>query len=113
MDNTLSALTCEPCRLGAPPLPADEVRRLLMSVPRWKNVQIDGEERIRRDYHFADFAGAFAFASEVAKLAEEQDHHPLLEVEWGRVGVMWWTHKIKGLHRNDFIMAAKTDLLAD
>lgn len=113
MNTPLSEQTCEPCRLGSRPLPIDEIRRLLLSVPRWKNIQVDGEERIRRDYHFADFAGAFVFATAVAELAEQHNHHPLLEVEWGRVGVTWWTHKINGLHQNDFIMAAKTDLLAD
>jgi len=113
MDIPLSGQACRPCQLGSVPLPPQEIRQLLMSIPRWQNIQVDNAEQIRRDYHFPDFAKAFAFAAAVAELAEQENHHPLLEVEWGRVGVVWWTHKINGLHQNDFIMAAKTDLLAD
>ena len=62
-------------------------------------------------YPFPDFAQALAFTQKVGELAEEERHHPALLTEWGRVTVAWWTHKIRGLHRNDFIMAAKTDRL--
>lgn len=113
MDRPLAQQTCQPCQLGSRPLPIEDIRRLLPAIPRWQNVQVDGTDRLRRDFHFRDFDAAFAFAQQVAALAQRHDHHPLLEVEWGRVGVTWWTHKINGLHQNDFIMAAKTDLLAE
>ena len=58
-----------------------------------------------------DFAQALEFTNKVGELAEEEGHHPALLTEWGRTTVTWWTHKIRGLHRNDFIMAAKTDEL--
>ncbi len=66
---------------------------------------------LRRLFHFDTFAQALEFTTKVGELAEEEGHHPALLTEWGRATVMWWTHKIKGLHRNDFIMAAKTDAL--
>ena len=56
-----------------------------------------------------DFAEALEFTNDVGAIAEEEGHHPAILTEWGRVTVTWWTHKIRGLHRNDFIMAAKTD----
>ena len=78
-------------------------------MPEWELVEVDGVERLRRVFSFDDFAGALAFANEVGELAEREGHHPALLVEWGRTTVSWWTHKIRGLHRNDFVMAAKTD----
>ena len=62
-------------------------------------------------FRFDDFAKALAFTNALGQLAEEEDHHPALLTEWGRVTVTWWTHKIRGLHRNDFVMAAKADEL--
>ena len=67
---------------------------------------------VTRIFHFPSFADALAFTNRVGVLAEEEAHHPALLTEWGQVTVTWWTHKIRGLHRNDFIMAAKTDALA-
>jgi 4a-hydroxytetrahydrobiopterin dehydratase len=66
---------------------------------------------LSRRFRFDDFANALAFTNALGKLAEEEDHHPALLTEWGRVTVTWWTHKIRGLHRNDFVMAAKADEL--
>ena len=70
---------------------------------------LDGIVRLERGYRFGDFAGALAFTDAVGALAEAEGHHPAILTEWGRVTVTWWTHKIRGLHRNDFIMAAKSD----
>ncbi len=67
--------------------------------------------RLRRSFKFKDFAGALTFTQQVGEAAEQQNHHPVIRTEWGKVTVTWWTHKIKGLHQNDFIMAAKTDQL--
>ena len=80
-------------------------------VPEWDLVEIDGVKRLRRVFTFDDFPQALAFTNAVGRIAEEEGHHPALLTEWGRTTVSWWTHKIRGLHRNDFIMAAKTDEL--
>ena len=72
----------------------------------------DGVKQLQRVFRFRNFQAALAFTNRVGALAEAQGHHPLLITEWGRVTVCWWTHKIGGLHLNDFIMAARTDTLA-
>jgi 4a-hydroxytetrahydrobiopterin dehydratase len=107
----LKAGSCEPCRAGAPELTDDEVAALQPQVPEWKVVRREGVRRIERAFSFPDFVSAMAFAVRVGELAEAQGHHPDLHVSWGKVVVETWTHKIKGLHRNDFILAAKTDAL--
>jgi len=78
-------------------------------VPAWEIVERDGIKRLERVFTFDTFVQALAFTNKVGELAEEEGHHPALLTEWGKVTVTWWTHKIKGLHQNDFIMAAKTD----
>jgi 4a-hydroxytetrahydrobiopterin dehydratase len=88
-----------------------EIAELKPLVPTWELVEADGVKRLRRSFEFDDFAEALAFTTRVGTLAEEEGHHPALLTEWGRVTVEWWTHKIRGLHRNDFVMAAKTDEL--
>lgn len=100
---------CEACRVGAPRVTEAEVAELKPQIPEWQIVEREGIERLERTYSFPDFVQAMAFTNHVGALAEEEGHHPALLTEWGRVTVSWWTHKIKGLHRNDFIMAAKTD----
>jgi len=80
-------------------------------VPDWQIVERDQVKRLERAFKFKNFVEALQFTNRVGELAEEEGHHPALLTEWGRVTVTWWTHKIKGLHRNDFIMAAKTDEL--
>lgn len=94
-----------------PPLSQDEIAELHPDVPDWRVVVIEGIPRLERSFRFKNFAQALEFTDRVGALAEEEDHHPALLTEWGKVTVSWWTHKIKGLHRNDFIMAAKTDAL--
>jgi 4a-hydroxytetrahydrobiopterin dehydratase len=108
---TLAAMRCVACRRDAPTVTDEEVAELHPQVPRWELVEIDGVKRLQRAFSFDDFAQALAFTNSVARLAEEEGHHPAILTEWGRTTVSWWTHKIKGLHRNDFIMAAKTDRL--
>lgn len=102
-------LKCEACRKDEPCVTGAERRELLKAIPDWRIVERDGVQRLERVYTFPDFAQAIHFTDQVASLAEEAGHHPAILTEWGRVTVHWWTHKIKGLHRNDFIMAAKTD----
>lgn len=100
---------CEPCRKGAPKVTDAEAAELLRQVPEWTVVEHDGEKRLERSFSFPDFAGALAFTVRVGEAAEREGHHPMLVTEWGSVKVSWWTHKIGGLHQNDFIMAARTD----
>lgn len=107
----LSGQRCVACRRDAPTVTAEEIAVLRPQVPDWELVEVDGVGRLRRAFPFGDFASALAFTDRVGASAEEQGHHPALLTEWGRVTVSWWTHKIRGLHRNDFIMAAKTDEL--
>tara|TARA_A100001015_G_C14582727_1_gene553493 strand:- start:72 stop:425 length:354 start_codon:yes stop_codon:yes gene_type:complete len=104
--------SCEPCGLGAPVVTQEEANSLSLSVPAWKREFHDGVEKLVREFHFIDFRDAFSFTYKVASLAERGDHHPTIKTEWGKVTVYWWTHQINGLHVNDFIMAAKTDLIA-
>lgn len=103
--------TCEACRVNAPRVPVDEIAVLLEEISLWGVQQVDGVKQLARIFEFKDFESALAFANVVGQLAEEENHHPKIVVEWGKVEVVWWTHKIKGLHKNDFIMAAKTDKL--
>jgi 4a-hydroxytetrahydrobiopterin dehydratase len=100
---------CEPCRKGAPTVTDAEADELLRELPEWRIVERDGIRRLERVFPFADFAAALAFTLRVGEIAEAEGHHPALLTEWGRATVTWWTHKIRGLHRNDFVMAAKTD----
>ncbi|MCW5877066.1 MAG: 4a-hydroxytetrahydrobiopterin dehydratase [Anaerolineales bacterium] len=112
MDSSnLTQQTCVPCRGDEPPLPRAEAEDLHTQVPDWDLVHEKDILRLRRAFKFKDFASALTFTQQVGELAEEQGHHPVLRTEWGKVTVTWWTHKIKGLHNNDFIMAAKTDAL--
>jgi 4a-hydroxytetrahydrobiopterin dehydratase len=87
------------------------VAELRREVPAWAVVEREGVPRLERTFSFRNFAEALRFTNRVGELAEEEGHHPALLTEWGKVTVAWWTHKIRGLHRNDFVMAAKTDRL--
>ena len=102
---------CEACRRGAPTVTESEIAELKPQIPDWELLARDGIPRLERVFRFDDFAQALAFTVSVGELAENEGHHPAVLTEWGRVTVAWWTHKIRGLHRNDFIMAAKTDEL--
>ena len=108
---SLVTKTYTPCRGGIPPLALDEVTALRKQVPDW-SVQ-DEARRIERTYPFKNFAQAFAFVHKVAELAEAEGHHPDISFGWGYATVSLQTKKIKGLHENDFIMAAKLDDMAE
>ena len=88
-----------------------EIAELHPQIPTWEIVERDGIKRLEKVYKFDNFVDALAFTNKVGELAEEEGHHPAILTEWGKVTVTWWTHKIRGLHQNDFIMAAKTDQL--
>ena len=109
--NTLTQMKCTACRKGEPTVTDTEITELHPQVPEWQLIEREGIKRLERVFKFENFAPALAFTNKVGELAETEGHHPAILTEWGRVTVTWWTHKIKGLHRNDFIMAAKTDQL--
>ncbi len=102
---------CEACRADAPRVADDELPDLLKQIPDWQPVTSDSVLKLNKVFNFENYADAISFTNKIAELAEEEDHHPAILLEWGRVEVTWWTHKINGLHKNDFIAAAKTDLL--
>lgn len=109
--SALAVEKCVACRGGDPSLTEAEIAELLPQVPEWILVERDGIPHLQRVFKFKNYAQSLDFTNKVAAIAEEQDHHPLIVLEWGRVTVEWWTHVVKGLHKNDFIMAAKTDEL--
>lgn len=109
---TLTGEKCVACRRDAPTVTDADIAELHPYVQDWALVEVNGIKRLQRVFTFPDFAQALDFTRRVGEVAEEEGHHPALLTEWGRTTVTWWTHKIKGLHRNDFIMAAKTDQLA-
>ena len=110
---TLSQASCEACGIGAPTVSDNEATELLQQIPEWTLIEVDGIKQLQRQYKFKNFVLAMAFANELAEISEAEGHHPGILVEWGKVTVTWWSHSIKGLHRNDFVMAAKTDSLLD
>ena len=109
----LTSERCIACRRDAPRVTEAEIAELRPQVPGWTIVTREGIAQLERVFRFPDFARALAFTNRVGLLAEAEGHHPALLTEWGQVTVTWWTHKIRGLHRNDFIMAAKTDQLGE
>ena len=102
---------CEACRVGAPLASQAEIEEFMQQLPNWEIVEIDGIKRLTRAYDFNNFMEAMSFSNKIAAIAEEENHHPAILTEWGKVTVTWWSHIIKGLHLNDFIMAAKTEEL--
>ncbi len=107
----LSQFKCVACRGGDPTLTEAEIAELHPQVPEWQVKEVNSEKRLERVFKVKNFVEALALTSKIAMIAEKEDHHPLIVTEYGRVTVQWWTHAIKGLHKNDFIMAAKTDTL--
>ena len=102
---------CEACRADSPRVTPAQAEQLMRELPHWWIIEHDGVQRLQRVFTFKDFVSALAFTNEVGRIAEEVQHHPLLITEWGRVTVQWWPHAIGGLHRNDFILAARTSQL--
>jgi 4a-hydroxytetrahydrobiopterin dehydratase len=110
MRTELAGKTCTPCRGGIPPLSAEDARQYLGQTPGW-SLDADGT-RIERTFRFANFAEALALVDRIGALAEAEGHHPDIRFGWGYCTVELYTHKINGLHENDFIMAAKINDLA-
>ena len=106
---TLAREKCVACRRDSPRVTDEEIAELHPVVSEWRLTEDDGIKRLDRTFKLGNFAEAITFADRVGEEAEAEGHHPRLIVEWGRVNVAWWTHKIRGLHRNDFVMSARTD----
>ena len=111
MVDALTEKTCTPCKGGIPPLNAQEAERLHRQVPYWE--LRDDARRIERKFKFRNFGEALKFVQQVGELAEAESHHPDISFGWGYATVSLQTKKIKGLHENDFIMAAKIDRLSE
>jgi 4a-hydroxytetrahydrobiopterin dehydratase len=107
----LHQMKCMACRAGEPTVTDSEIIMLHPQIPGWQVKEVDGVKRLERVFKFKNFVQALEFTNKVGALAEEEDHHPLIITEYGRATVNCWAHKIGGLHKNDFIMAAKTDQL--
>jgi len=100
---------CEACNADAPKVSDDELASLMREIPEWTPVSDDGVMMLRREFKFKNFRQALEFTNKVGEIAEAERHHPEIITEWGKTTVTWWTHAINGLHKNDFVMAAKTD----
>ncbi|MDV6315256.1 4a-hydroxytetrahydrobiopterin dehydratase [Idiomarina sp. HP20-50] len=111
--SNLENARCEACHADAPQVSDEELKELMREIPDWTPVTTDGVMMLKREFKFKNFKQALAFTNRVGDLAEEEQHHPEITTEWGKVTVTWWTHSINGLHKNDFIMAAKTDSVVD
>ena len=109
--DALYQMKCVACRADSPPASAGDEAEWLPQLSEWKIVTREGVRQLERTFKFKNFVQALAFTNHVGEIAEAEGHHPDVLTQWGRVVVWWSTHKIKNLHRNDFIMAAKTDQL--
>ena len=108
----LAKRRCEPCSGDSPPVPESEWPGLLERLPGWTIQREDGVPVLTRTIEVKNFVAALELANRIGELAEQENHHPRLVIEWGRLVVSWWTHAIGGLHMNDFVMAARTDRVA-
>jgi 4a-hydroxytetrahydrobiopterin dehydratase len=106
----LASNTCEACRIDAPKVSDDEANILLKEIDNWDLIH-EEVKQLKKTFSFSSYKESVDFSNKVAQMADIEDHHPTITLEWGKVTVVWWSHKIKGLHKNDFICAAKTDQL--
>ena len=107
----LALTSCEACRIDAPRVSDDEVSLFIKEIEGWDVID-EGIKKLKKEFSFSNYSDSVDFLNKVADIAEQEDHHPQIILEWGKVTVIWWSHKIKGLHKNDFICAAKTDSIS-
>jgi 4a-hydroxytetrahydrobiopterin dehydratase len=107
--NDLRTMSCKPPKMGGPSLDTSDINIYLPQIPDWEVIEVGGVKRLTHQYKFNNFVTALEFTNKVGELAEQEDHHPAVLTEWGKVTVTWWTHAVSGLHINDFIGAVKTD----
>ena len=106
----LASNTCEACRIDAPKVSDDEANILLKEIDDWEVIN-EGVKQLKKTFSFSNYRDSVEFSNKVAEMADKEDHHPVITIEWGKVTIVWWSHKIQGLHKNDFICASKTDYL--
>ena len=111
MTDALHEKRCEACQADAPRVEEKDLPALMQHLDGWALTTEEGVHQLTKRYKFRNFKDALAFTNRLADMSEEEGHHPAILLEWGKVKVNWWSHSIKGLHLNDFIMAAKTDQL--
>jgi 4a-hydroxytetrahydrobiopterin dehydratase len=104
----LASSTCEACRIDAQLVSDDEASVLIREIDDWHLID-DGVKKLKKEFYFSNYSDSRDFTNKVADMADQEDHHPQIILEWGKVTVIWWSHKIMGLHKNDFICAAKTN----
>ena len=109
--NELYRKTCKPCKSGSLIMTSEEITNNHTLIPEWEIQENMEVKKLHRVFKFKNFEQALAFTNRLGEIAESEGHHPSILTEWGKVSVTWWTHKVHGLHINDFIMAAKTDKL--
>lgn len=109
MDQQLAQMDTSASRRDRSPLTDQEIEELTGQLSDWQLAEEDGIKKLRRTFTFNDFVQALKFTNQVGEIAEQQNHHPIITLTWGWATVTWYSHNIKGLHENDFIMAAKTD----
>ena len=107
--NNLAQQSCEACTPDSLHATDAEIHEFMQHLPDWRITEHEGIKHLERTFTFENFVQALAFANRVGDLAEAAGHHPAILIEWGKASVSWWTHSISGLHRNDFIMAARTN----
>lgn len=111
--SNLKDLQCEECKAGSPLVSEEVIEEYICSIPDWNIETVEGMKHLVRSFPLKNFKEALDFTIKIGEIAEEVNHHPQIITEWGKVTVSWWTHKIGGLHLNDFIMAARTDALLE
>ncbi len=104
---------CKACRKDAPLLLGEELDEMLLLVPDWELRTVNDVPRLVRAFPQTSWRAALRFTQAVGELADMEDHHPVIRLEWDKVTVSWWTHVIRGIHRNDILMATKTDAIAE
>jgi 4a-hydroxytetrahydrobiopterin dehydratase len=102
---------CGVCEENAKEASKGDLEVFAKQAPSWKVLEVKSVKQLQREFGFGNFVDALSFTQKVGELAEVENHHPSIVTEWGKVTVTWWTHAINGLHQNDLIAAAKTDLL--
>ena len=107
----LNLQSCQACRADVPKVSDEELAILINQIPDWAVEVRNNIMQLEREFKFKNFKQAIAFTNRIAELAEAEGHHPALLTEWGKVTITWWSHSIKGLHKNEFVCAAKTDKL--
>ena len=107
----LNEMQFETIGKNSQPVTEQQRQEFMPQIPDWQIVEQDGIQCLERVYKLKNFVAALDFANQIGELAEEANHHPAILLEWGKVTVQWWTHVVNGLHPNDFIAAARTDLL--